>query len=367
MTLSDSWKHSYQVDGETVIHVGRHVLSDVGPWIAANRRWREVFVIVDERVAGWYLEPLLSGLKFGGFQVRSELVQPGESSKSLATADGIYDRLGSSNFPRDGVIIGLGGGMVTDLAGFVAATWHRGVAHVLCPTTLEADIDAAIGGKTAVNHPSGKNLIGAFHQPRLVAVDVHCLETLPDRDLSAGLAESIKHALITDAEFLNWQDQHASNILEKSPGVMEELISRNITIKSSIVSRDAREQTGLRASLNFGHTIGHAIESSCDYRLRHGECVALGMVAAARISAARELLTDQDVVRIMHTLERFGLPTTGAELPATSELMNRLLSDKKVAGGAVKFVLLEGIGLCGMYDDIPPSMIESAIDSLRAS
>lgn len=366
MTSIDEWDFSYRAGGsDTKVRVGYGILAGVGPAILELGPPREIFVLTDGHVADWYLQPLLCGLEEAGHRVQSKIIPPGEQSKSLRVAEQIYDLLGASAFPRDGVIIGLGGGMVTDLAGFVAATWHRGVAHILCPTTLEADIDAAIGGKTAVNHPTGKNLIGAFHQPRMVAVDVQCLQTLPDRDLCAGMAESIKHALITDASFLEWHDQNANEILSKSSAALTELIARNITIKADVVTRDEREQTGLRASLNFGHTIGHAIEASCEYRLRHGECVALGMVAAARISAAKGLLSQGEVDRIVQTIERFHLPTTDADLPPTAELVRRLKSDKKVADGAIRFVLLDGIGRWALHADVPTDMIETAIDSLR--
>jgi len=253
---------------------------------------------------------------------------------------------------------------VSDLAGFVAATWLRGVRFAICPTTLEADVDASIGGKTAVNIDAGKNLVGAFHQPVLVAVDPDCLKTLDPRDVRAGMAESIKHALLFSEEFLSWHEKHGDAILALEPGTIAELIGRNVRFKADVVREDTLEQAGRRMLLNFGHTVGHAIESCCGYAYRHGECVALGMLAACRLSHSLGLLGARDVDRVQTLLDRFGLPTVLAESVDWRRIITRLRNDKKVRAGKVRLVLLEGIAQPVIRADVPEKALRQAYDSL---
>jgi 3-dehydroquinate synthase len=240
----------------------------------------------------------------------------------------------------------------------------RGVRLVICPTTLEAAIDAAIGGKTAINIPGGKNLVGAFHQPLLVAIDPTCLKTLPRRDFCAGMAESIKHALLSSAKFLEWHEANVDPILALDATVTMRLIEDNIRIKADIVSKDATEQEGLRVLLNLGHTIGHAIEECCGFTLRHGECVSLGLVAACRLSNRLGMLDSANVERVEQLLTRFHLPTRLETRIAPDRIVSTIHLDKKVYGGSPRFVLLEDIGRPVVRGDLPEATIREVIQSL---
>lgn len=323
-----------------------------------------VFMITDTRVGALYADLVLDSLRRVGYQPYEHRVEPGEQSKSLRITEEVYRTLASRAVGRDAVIFALGGGVVSDLAGFVAATWMRGVCFAISPTTLEADIDASIGGKTAVNVPGGKNLVGAFHQPALVAVDPSCLETLDPRDYRAGLGESIKHALISSDDFLAWHEENAEAILALDQHVMSELVLRNLRIKAEIVQRDPHELTGARMVLNLGHTIGHAIEVCGEFKLRHGECVALGTLAACRLSHALGLLDESVVKRVEHLLARFALPTKLAEPIDSARILTALRNDKKVRSGKVQFVLLEDLGRPVVHRDVSERQAREAYESL---
>jgi len=294
-------------------------------------------------------------------------MESGEASKSLGMAERIYRFLADHRVGRDGIILALGGGVVTDLAGFVAATWMRGIPWIACPTTLEAQIDASIGGKTAVNIPGAKNLVGAFHHPALVLIDPDCLKTLPERDYRAGLAESVKHAAVFSPDLFAWHEQNAAAILQREPAAVAELIERNVRIKAGVVQRDPYECTGERMLLNFGHTIGHAIEECCGFSLRHGECVALGMLAAARLSHALKLLDTSSVNRLARLMEMLELPRGLDQPPEWSAVQESLHRDKKSCGGRVRWVLLRGIGQPTVRDDVPIDSVREAFQSLSVS
>ena len=326
----------------------------------------KVVLISDSNVQPLYGAAAIDSLHRAGFSVCAYTIAAGETSKSWSTAGDVFQFLADQQVGRDAVIVALGGGVVSDLAGFVAATWTRGVRFAICPTTFEADIDAAIGGKTAINIPGGKNLVGAFHQPFLVAIDPTCLRTLPRRDLCAGMAESVKHALISSADLLAWHEANVDAILALNPSVTMRLIEDNIRIKADIVSRDATERTGLRARLNFGHTLGHAIEECCGFTLRHGECVSLGLVAACRLSHRLGLLDGSSVERAERLLSRFNLPTR-LETPIQPErILAAIRNDKKARGGLPQFVLLEGLGRPVLRGGIPEAVIREAYESLLA-
>jgi 3-dehydroquinate synthase len=315
-------------------------------------------------VAPLYAETVTRSLARAGLTSELHVLPPGEESKSLAQAAALYDRLAAGRYGRDATLLALGGGAVSDLTGFVAATWMRGVRFVICPTTLEADVDACIGGKTAVNHSTGKNLIGAFHQPSLVLIDPDCLGTLSQRDLVAGLGESIKHAVIAAPAFLEWHLDSRDAILSRDSEVLAELIERNLRIKAEVVARDERDASGVRAVLNFGHTVGHAVERWCNYQRRHGECVALGMVAACQLSVRMGLLDEASRAAVLDTIHAYGLPTSlEADLPA-EELLGYIAGDKKAAGGRVRYVLLHGIGRTVLRDDVPDDLVVEAIGVL---
>jgi 3-dehydroquinate synthase len=323
-----------------------------------------VLVITDERVGDLYGLAVLESLRSAGCEANEYRIPPGEASKSLKVLDDVYRSLIRFELDRDGVILALGGGVVSDLAGMAAATWMRGVRFAVCPTTLEADIDASIGGKTAINVPEAKNLVGAFHQPVLVAVDPACLETLDRRDVCAGMAESVKHALISSEEFLDWHESNVDEVLALETTLMTELILRNLRIKAAVVEQDPQERMGRRIMLNFGHTIGHAIEACGGFALRHGECVSLGMLAACRLSRRLGLLDESTVTRVERLLARFGLPTTLSDPIETDRILETLRKDKKVRGGVGRFVLLEGIGCPVVRADVPEERVREAYESL---
>ena len=339
--------------------LGRRLTRELGASITDA-----VVVITDTQVGRLYGDRVLESLSQAAFRVLQHRIDPGEASKSWAVAGEIYGFLAEHDVGRDGIIVALGGGVVSDLAGFVAATWMRGVRFVVCPTTLEADIDAAIGGKTAINIPGAKNLVGAFHQPSLVLIDPSCLNTLPPRDFRAGLAESVKHALIASSSFLAWHETHVEPILGLDEATILELIQENIRIKADIVCRDVKERTGLRAGLNFGHTIGHAIEECCGFTLRHGECVSLGMLAVCRMSRDLGLLEPSVVARVETLLTRFELPTRLVNRIEPGRILAAARHDKKVRGGAAQLVLLEGIGRPILRGDVAESVIREGYASL---
>ncbi len=277
----------------------------------------------------------------------------GEIHKTLANVSRMLDVLIANRFARDACVVAMGGGVVGDMAGFAAACYQRGIAFVQVPTTLLAQVDSSVGGKTGVNHPGGKNLIGAFHQPAAVFADTDTLNTLPDRELRAGLAEVIKYGLIVDRNFFDWLDAHATDLLARDPQALAHAIRRSCEIKAEIVGRDEREQ-GDRALLNLGHTFGHAIESATNYATwLHGEAVGAGMLLAADMSKRLGWVTPGDVERVEAILRRFGLPVDVKALSA-STLAEKMKIDKKVAAGRIRLVLLKAIGksvVTGDYAD----------------
>lgn len=316
------------------VEIGSGLTGRLGARLRDSCHARQALLVTDSTVGPLYAERVAASLSSAGFSVAVHTVPAGDASKSLEQAAGIYDRLAETHHGRFDPVVALGGGVVGDLTGFAAATWMRGVPWVQCPTTLEADIDASVGGKTAVNHPSGKNLVGAFHQPLLVCIDVDCLESLGDRDYRAGLAESVKHAVISDEAFLRWHEDNAAAIVNREPAVLRELIRRNCAIKAAVVVEDEREMaTGERvgrAALNFGHTIGHAIEAASGYALRHGEAVALGMVAALDLSVSQCGFSEAGRRRVESLLADLGLPVRSPMPFAADDLIRRMGGDKKV-------------------------------------
>ena len=353
--------------GVTVVSVRVNIIDSVGQTLRRHDDLggvEQVLLVSDRCVAGLYGSRVLESLERSGFRTHEFLIHPGENSKSLAVAGEMFEALARHRIGRDGLVVALGGGVVSDVAGFVAATWMRGIRFAICPTTLEADVDASIGGKTGVNIAAGKNLVGAFHPPTVVAIDPLCLRTLPARDIRAGLAESIKHALIAAPERFDWHEQHADRIMALDESITTELIDFNLRIKGAIVERDAFERSGVRLLLNFGHTVGHAIESCAGYALRHGECVGLGMLAACRISRAMGLLDSSDVDRVLSLLRRFELPTQLDQAIDTDDILARIRNDKKCVGGRVQFVLLEGIGRPVVRDDVSDDLVREAYESL---
>ncbi len=321
-------------------------------------------VITDSNVGPLYAEKVTAALESAAVETAVLVVPAGDGSKSLSQAEELWAALAARRHGRWEPIIALGGGMVGDLAGFVAATWLRGVPFVQCPTTMEADVDASVGGKTAVNHPTGKNLIGVFHQPILVCIDVDCLGTLSERDLRAGLAESVKHSIVRDRDFFDWQEAHQAEVVAGHKQVVGELIRRNCANKAAVVVADERESAegGVgRAALNFGHTIGHALEAQSNFELRHGEAVSLGMVAAMELAVGHCGFPAEERDRAEALLAGLGLPVRASRPIDVADILERLGTDKKVRGRAVRFVLPTRIGSVRWLDAVPIDQVERAI------
>ena len=312
---------------------------------------RDVLIVTNTTVGPLYSEALTAAL--APRRCLEVSLPDGEVHKTLANVSRMLDVLIANRFARDSCVVALGGGVVGDMAGFAAACYQRGIAFVQVPTTLLAQVDSSVGGKTGVNHPGGKNLIGAFHQPAAVFADTDALRTLPDRELRAGLAEVIKYGLIVDREFFDWLETNAGSLLGRDTDALTHAIKRSCEIKAEIVARDEREQ-GDRALLNLGHTFGHAIESATNYSTwLHGEAVGAGMLLAADMSQRLGWVSGADVQRVESVLGKFGLRTDVRELTA-STLAEKMKIDKKVAAGRIRLVLLKGIGksvITGDYDD----------------
>jgi len=347
------------------ILIGQGLLDRLGDTVRQLLPAPTAALISDQNVYDLYGQRVSGQLQQAGYKLVVKVVAPGDGSKSLSQAAAIYDVLYDGRIERSGPLVALGGGVVGDLTGFVAATWLRGVPFVQVPTTIEAAVDASVGGKTAVNHPHGKNLIGVFHQPRAVIIDTDTFETLETRDVRAGLAESIKHGIIRDAEFFRFHRQHVKEILALEPQVTAELLQRNCQIKADVVCADERE-SGLRAILNFGHTIGHAIETAAGYdRYRHGEAVAIGMVAAGHIAMRRDLINATTFEQIEQLIADFDLPVR-TERQDTQQILQLMQRDKKVLAGKIRFVLPRAIGKVEIFDDVTTEQITAALDYIAS-
>jgi len=349
------------------VRVGRGLLETLGEGVAALGGVSRAAVISDQTVAGLYGQRVLASLRAAGLTADLLAFPAGEPNKTLATAGRLFDKLFAlaPAVDRSSVVVALGGGVPGDVAGFVAATALRGLRWVQAPTTLLADVDASVGGKTAVDHPAGKNLIGAFHQPRGVWIDVETLATLDARQVRAGLAECVKHGVIRDAALLDLLEGQADALLACRPGPMTELIARNVAIKAAVVAADERE-AGQRAHLNFGHTVGHALETLLGLgALSHGEAVALGMVAANALAVRRGLLDADDAGRVAALLERLGLPVRRGGLDPDT-IWRIMQHDKKARGGKVRMVLAEALGRVGIYDDVTAAEVAAALEELGA-
>ncbi len=303
---------------------------------------RQVMIVTNETVGPLYLEPVQKALQ--GFEVHTTVLPDGESYKTLEVWSRIFDDLLAARFARDCTLVALGGGVVGDIAGFAAACYQRGVDFIQVPTTLLAQVDSSVGGKTSVNHPAGKNMIGAFHQPRAVIADTETLKTLPDRELSAGLAEVLKYGFIRDSAFLDWLESNMPRLLDRDPEALVYAIGRSCQIKAEIVAEDERE-SGNRALLNLGHTFGHAIELGMGYgSWLHGEAVAVGICLAASLSARLGWLTAVEVERAERLIASARLPTYLPKELTPERMLELMAVDKKVLGGQLRLVLLRRLG-----------------------
>ncbi|HEX5419363.1 MAG TPA: 3-dehydroquinate synthase [Gammaproteobacteria bacterium] len=322
------------------IHIGPGLLGNA-ELIRSAAAAEQVLVVTNEVVAPLYLERVLASLS--GLEVETLILPDGEQHKTLATFERIIDRLIARRFHRDACIVALGGGVVGDVAGFAASAYQRGIRFVQVPTTLLAQVDSSVGGKTAVNHPQAKNMIGAFHQPAAVLADTNTLATLPPRELSAGLAEVVKYGLILDAELFRWLEGHMAALRALDSAALTHAVARSCAIKARIVAEDERER-GNRALLNLGHTFGHALEALGHYeRWLHGEAVSIGMMLAARTSEALGWLSAADVGRVEALLAAAGLPTQAQGI-GVDALLERMQLDKKASSAGLRLVLLEAIG-----------------------
>ena len=331
------------------VRVGGGLLADVAGQCGPLLRKKTVPVVTDANVAAHWRETVDSSLAAAGFEPRWMVLGPGEATKSWAVLELLVDWLLAEEVERGDHILALGGGVIGDLVGFAAAILKRGCGFVQLPTTLLAQVDSSVGGKTAINARAGKNLVGAFHQPALVLADLDTLATLPPREMGAGYAEVIKYGILGDRAFFEWCEANGPNVLAGHGEAQEYAVTQSVAAKARIVAEDERETTGARALLNLGHTFGHALEAQTGFseRLLHGEGVALGMVLAARYSARRGYISDGDAARVTAAIDAVGLPSEVAALGLNVDgraLAAHMLHDKKMDAGTLPFVLLRGIG-----------------------
>jgi len=345
------------------IFIGPGLLAD-GALLAANITARDVLIVTNETVAPLYLDVFVDALResLAGRHAASVVLPDGESHKTLDSLQLIVDALVESRMNRDAAVIALGGGVVGDMAGFAAACYQRGIDYVQVPTTLLAQVDSSVGGKTAVNHPKAKNMIGAFHQPRCVIADTATLATLPEREYRAGLAEVVKYGFVHDTDFLGWLEQRADALLARDEEAVIHAIRRSCEIKAEVVGIDEREQ-GLRAILNFGHTFGHAIETATGYGTwLHGEAVAAGMVVATDLSQRLGWISAADRDRVGELLKRFGLPIAAPRI-GTDRAAQLMGMDKKVLGGKLRLVLLRKLGQADVVGDYSKQALDATLQT----
>jgi 3-dehydroquinate synthase len=347
------------------IQVTSNDLAGVGPFGRQRCRGSLAFVVTDQNAAA-HGQVVTTALQGAGFQVQTATLSPGEGQKSLVVASSLYDRLHEMHADRKTAVVAVGGGVIGDLAGFVAATYARGLPLLMVPTTLLAMVDSSVGGKVGVNHPRAKNLIGAFHQPVGVWIDTATLATLPDREYRSGLAEVVKYGVILDAPFFDYLEVQADAVLRREAEVVRQVVARCCRLKAQVVEQDEREETGLRAVLNYGHTFAHAFETAAGYGpWLHGEAVAAGMVCASRLAERRGLILPDLTDRQRSLLERFGLPTA-PERWAVGELVATMRSDKKSLAGRLRFVLPRRLGEVTLFEDVPEADVRQVLEESLA-
>jgi 3-dehydroquinate synthase len=345
------------------IYIGAGLLARAD-LITERLRKKKVAIITNTTVAPLYLAPLQRALEARGVEVVPITLPDGETHKNWETLNRIFDTLLEHRCERGTTLIALGGGVIGDLAGFAASAFLRGVPYIQVPTTLLAQVDSSVGGKTAINHPLGKNMIGAFYQPRAVIADTDTLATLPPRELAAGLAEVIKYGLIRDPQLFEWLEKNMARLLKREAEPLAHAIERSCAIKAEIVALDERED-GVRALLNFGHTFGHAIEAGMGYGTwLHGEAVAAGMVLAARLSQRLGLITVQDAARVRALLVSAGLPVAAPEF-GLERYLDLMGHDKKVEGGRIRFILLKRIGEAFVSDEVPRAALADVVGATQ--
>ena len=354
----------HHAGGSYPVIAGWGIIDQLGDRLIELGLGGPAYIITDENLMNRYGRRAQRALQRRGIAAHCFIIPPGEPSKTNALAQSIYEWLVGLRAERGHPILAVGGGVVGDLAGYVAATFLRGVPFVQVPTSMAAMVDASIGGKVAVNLPQGKNLVGAFYQPKAVLADVQTLSTLGRRELAEGWAEAIKHAFILDADLVDTFEEHAESLMNVEPEIATAVIRRSMAIKAEIVSQDERETLDIRILLNYGHTIGHALEASTEYgRFMHGEGVAIGMMGAARMAREMGILDQAVVERQYRLLQRFNLPTAAPGVPV--DAIRRAMSlDKKVAGGSNRWIMLEEVGKAVVRRDVPVELVERTVGEL---
>jgi shikimate kinase/3-dehydroquinate synthase len=343
------------------IHIGSGLLHDAQQFLPYLRSG-PVAILTDDLVAPLYLAALRETLARAHQPLVEIIVPHGEQSKSLAQVEEVCGQMLAAGLSRDSTLCALGGGVIGDLGGFVAAIYQRGIPFLQVPTTLLAMVDSSVGGKTGVNHPLGKNMIGAFYQPRAVIADIDTLDSLPEREFRSGLAEVIKYGLINNPGFFSWLEDHLDAILAEDGDALSRVVHDSCADKAEVVTRDELEG-GLRAILNYGHTFGHAIEAATGYgTFLHGEAVAIGMIMAADLSRRLDLLRESEQARIFRLIQAAGLPTHAPRLPA-DDYLRYMRIDKKVAGGQMRFVLLRGIGESVITGEVPEAALRQTLNA----
>ncbi|MEM8832220.1 MAG: 3-dehydroquinate synthase [Cyanobacteria bacterium P01_G01_bin.19] len=345
------------------IAIASNSLSQLGEQMKQLNLGKKVLVISNPEIFGYYGKICIQSLESAGFEVCQHLIPAGEEHKHLQSIQAVYDTALQNRIERSSTLVALGGGVIGDMTGFSAATWLRGVNFVQVPTSLLAIVDASVGGKTGVNHPQGKNLIGAFYQPKLVAIDPDLLKTLPPREFRAGMAEVIKYGVIWDEDLFTKLEhhQHLDTLDRVGKQLLETIITRSCQAKAEVVSQDEKE-SGIRAILNYGHTIGHAVESLTNYKqFVHGEAVAIGMVAAGKIAVRMGLWTDAEAKLQNVLIAKTGLPTDIPTKITSEAILETIKSDKKVKAGKVRFILPTAIGKVIITDKVTPEIITSAL------
>ena len=351
------------------IYIAGGLLDEAGTRIAALGGNRRIAVVTDTNVAALYGEAFTASLAAAGLSVELIVLAPGEASKSWANLELVVERLLALGVERGDAIVALGGGVIGDLTGFAAAILRRGARFVQVPTTLLAQVDSSVGGKTAINALAGKNLVGAFHQPALVMIDPQVLATLPDRELRAGYAEVVKYGLIADPTFFEWCDANVAKLLARDPAVLAEAIAASCRAKAATVAADERETSGARALLNLGHTFGHAFEAEAGFsdRLLHGEAVAIGMALAFAFSAAQGLCSAADAARVRAHLLAADLPVDPPGPGPAPLLVDYMRQDKKMAAGKLAFILARGIGRAFVAKDVDLGAVEAFLQPRLAA
>lgn len=344
------------------VHISPGILSQAGGLISQLHPQAQKCVIVTSRIiCDLHCENLLTSLKDSGINTGITLVPDGEEAKTWSSAESLIGDMLEIGLDRKSIVIAFGGGTVGDLSGFVASIYMRGISLIQIPTTLLAQVDSSLGGKAAVNHPSGKNLIGSFHQPNLVLSDTKILETLPKREILNGLGEVVKHGVIADADLFKYVKDNSDKILEADPDILCEVVKRNVSIKGGFVEKDERDLTGIRAVLNYGHTTGHALEKMTNMGLKHGEAVALGMCVASNISVEQGLMKQEDADRQRDLLENLGFDLTPPRV-APEKLVKTMWLDKKIEADTIRFILPTGIGSTPLFK---PVSEETILDALK--